>query len=110
MVALVVCTAILAGILNHNASSGGSRIPTTIILTSTNGIPSFHGVSLHNRFVRRSLFRVFSALDYDVEITGSSGWMRNPVAKSNVWSVSEDYNEFGLSPGARAIRQREGMK
>ena len=108
MAALVVCTAILAGILGHNASTGGSRIPTTIVLASdARGIPSFHGVPLGNAYVRNTLFLIFRGLDYDVIVTPPRGWMSNPAVKSNVWVVSDDVNRLGLTPGDRAIRLRQ---
>jgi hypothetical protein len=97
--------------IGHNQNTGASRLPTTILLNcDTNGIPYFHGVSLANPYLRRALFRVFSLCDDEVIVLATRGWMRNPVAKSNAWSVAEDVERLGLSPGARAIKRRNRME
>jgi hypothetical protein len=110
--ALVICTTVLAGVLGHNVSSGRSRLPTTIVLSiDARGVASFKGVSLANPCLRRTLFRVFKVLDYEVVTTGGPrGWMRNPTVKSNLWSLAEDVEGLGLSPGDRALRQRNGVQ
>ena len=108
IVVLSLAAAVLAVLMYRDSLDTAYRVQKTITLTSdTNGIPIYHGVALQSPFLRQSLFRMFSLLDYDVELSAPKGWTRNPTMKSNVWSASEDLNRLGISPAARALRERD---
>lgn len=114
LIALLAYTAVLWVILLGNPRPGGGYVqvgPTTHLFPlDTNGIPQIYGVSLANPHLRHAVFRVVALLEGNVELGVSKGWIKNPIVKSNVWNASEDINRLGLTPGARAIRERSKMR
>src|ERR1041385_8821013 len=109
-IALVFFVVLFIAVMVRNASRTGGVYPRSFVLTSaTNGTAYFHGVSLANPHLRRTVFRSLSMLGAEVDLVPARGSMRNPVARSNLWSTAADISRLGLGPADKVVARQNRL-